>query len=806
MRLRAATLILVLLASPAWPQAAYELPWWTVAGGGAMGLTGGPYVLDATAGQPATGALSGGPYSLAGGFWPGSAPAGEVAADLSLTISDSPDPVTGLQPLTYDLAVSNAGPSAAKSVVVSDRLPAGVVFQSAGGSGWACTEAGSIVTCARVNLPVGAAPALTITVTAPPAAQTLVNVASVEAQELDPVPGNNSDTESTTVLAAPTADLRISKSDGDVVATWGQPLTYTVIVTNGGPAAVTGALARDIFPVSLSGVTWTCTASAGSSCPASGSGSIDHAVNLLAGGTGTFIATGSVLPGTYASIVNTATISVPAGVVDPVQANNIAVETTPVAPPDLIFQDGFDDGTFDAWSGTTGEGLTLLRGAARYGPYGLFVKVGGGSAPKFVLDDSPVAESRYRVRFYLRLDRLQMAVGDEFELFRAMAPDKAAKLRLVVGARDGHKTLRAVVILDDGSVATGNEATLSAGWHWVEVDWRAGSSPGANDGQVDLWVDDQLQPPLNGLDTDLARIGLAAWGVVSGLDPGTTGVFALDEFVSRRQSPIGPLPLGPPPLLEQLPQAVPELTTGAARLVERGEAGMAPDDRPLIGSAAVDDVGVDGNRVHLEAAARGGAAGGAGAAGPQVGPGDGPRAHLVAVGVARQHDVGRALLDHLQRAQPRAVLAVPLRDPARHVLARLEVEAEHQPRAERPGRRQHQLGGGPQLDLGRQLELGAQRVELLARGLGGGGRSQGHHRDEPPGGANGLHAPGAARCRLSSASCGRRGAFLELVTARLPPSTSRSGPSCVERTTSSTVVRSVPSRPTQQLRPAFLAM
>lgn len=58
-----------------------------------MGLAGGPYVLDATAGQPdAGGPFAGSPFVLHSGFW--SLIAGGVAspqADLVLTKSDSPD-------------------------------------------------------------------------------------------------------------------------------------------------------------------------------------------------------------------------------------------------------------------------------------------------------------------------------------------------------------------------------------------------------------------------------------------------------------------------------------------------------------------------------------------------------------------------------------------------------------------------------------------------------------------------------------------------------------------------------------------
>ena len=49
----------------------YDLPWWTVDGGGATFSTGGSYSLGGTIGQPDAGVSSGDTYTLAGGFWPG---------------------------------------------------------------------------------------------------------------------------------------------------------------------------------------------------------------------------------------------------------------------------------------------------------------------------------------------------------------------------------------------------------------------------------------------------------------------------------------------------------------------------------------------------------------------------------------------------------------------------------------------------------------------------------------------------------------------------------------------------------------
>ncbi len=47
----------------------YDLTWNTIDGGGGMFSTGGPYSLGGTIGQPDAGTMSGGAYTLSGGFW-----------------------------------------------------------------------------------------------------------------------------------------------------------------------------------------------------------------------------------------------------------------------------------------------------------------------------------------------------------------------------------------------------------------------------------------------------------------------------------------------------------------------------------------------------------------------------------------------------------------------------------------------------------------------------------------------------------------------------------------------------------------
>ena len=62
----------MLLATAARAQSGggYDLSWWTIDGGGITFTTGGTFNLGGTVGQPdASSALTGGAFSLTGGFW-----------------------------------------------------------------------------------------------------------------------------------------------------------------------------------------------------------------------------------------------------------------------------------------------------------------------------------------------------------------------------------------------------------------------------------------------------------------------------------------------------------------------------------------------------------------------------------------------------------------------------------------------------------------------------------------------------------------------------------------------------------------
>ncbi len=124
--------------------------------------------------------------------------------DTSVSIGDSPDPVQVGQNLTYTITVSFSVGNGlgAPDVTMSDTLPASVNFVSVTPSSGSCTGT-SAITCHLGNFQFSGSETVTLVVT-PTVAGPLNNTASAGASAIDPNPGNNFATASTTVLPATT--------------------------------------------------------------------------------------------------------------------------------------------------------------------------------------------------------------------------------------------------------------------------------------------------------------------------------------------------------------------------------------------------------------------------------------------------------------------------------------------------------------------------------------------------------------------------------------------------------------------------
>jgi uncharacterized repeat protein (TIGR01451 family) len=151
-------------------------------------------------------------------------------ADLAISQTESADPITEGNTLSYTLTVNNLGPAAANQVQLINTLPANVSLNSVTGTDWACNQSGNTVTCDLAALAVGTtANPITVTVLAN-SSGTLNNTATVSSSVTDPNSANNSRTATTTVTAANQAP--VLSPIGNQTVTLGDTLNFTVSATD----------------------------------------------------------------------------------------------------------------------------------------------------------------------------------------------------------------------------------------------------------------------------------------------------------------------------------------------------------------------------------------------------------------------------------------------------------------------------------------------------------------------------------------------------------------------------------------------
>jgi uncharacterized repeat protein (TIGR01451 family) len=189
-----------------------------------------------------------------------------ASANLSVTKVDTPDPVTAGTNLTYTITVTNAGPSAASSGMLSDPLPANTTFASlAAPGGWSCTTpavgAAGTVSCSNPTFNTGSAAFIlvaTVSASTPPGT-VVSNTATTSSATNDPSPGNESASATTTVVSPSTLSATKTVS-GQFIE--GGAVTYSVVITNGGAATQfdnPGDEFTDVLPSSLTLISASAT-------------------------------------------------------------------------------------------------------------------------------------------------------------------------------------------------------------------------------------------------------------------------------------------------------------------------------------------------------------------------------------------------------------------------------------------------------------------------------------------------------------------------------------------------------------------
>jgi len=250
-------------------------------------------------------------------------------ADLDVIKTDGQTTAVPGAQLTYTIVAGNSGPSNAAGVTITDTFPpafVGVTWTCAAAGGASCTASGSGSLNDTANLPVGGTATYTVTGTVSAGATgTLSNTATVAPAtgDTDPNPANNSATDTDTLT--PETDLWLTKTDSADPVSPGDPLTYSLTMTNLGPSDATAVTVVDTLPA---GVTFVSSIPGPPTCNLAGV-TVSCALGTVGSGNNTAVSINVTVDASASGIlVNTATAS--GNETDPDPKNNFASAATAV--------------------------------------------------------------------------------------------------------------------------------------------------------------------------------------------------------------------------------------------------------------------------------------------------------------------------------------------------------------------------------------------------------------------------------------------------------------------------------------------
>ncbi|MCL2559006.1 MAG: DUF11 domain-containing protein [Turicibacter sp.] len=212
-----------------------------------------------------------------------------------------PDLVPGTN-ASYQLVVTNHGPSAAENIVLIDPLPNGFVspqYSIDNGTTWqAWTGSLSLDTMAADEVKTVLIDALL----SPATLDAITNTATVYASTPDPDMTNNTSTTETAIDRQ--ATINITKTASPNPVNVGNDLTYTVYVQNEGPSYAQHVVVKDVVPTAVTnpvfstdGISWS---------PWTGAYTID---SLPSGGARTLLIRGTVSSSDDEVLTNSASVT-----------------------------------------------------------------------------------------------------------------------------------------------------------------------------------------------------------------------------------------------------------------------------------------------------------------------------------------------------------------------------------------------------------------------------------------------------------------------------------------------------------------
>jgi uncharacterized repeat protein (TIGR01451 family) len=276
-------------------------------------------------------------------------------SDLAITSTASPNPVTDGNNISYTQSVINNGPASSGTATFTDTIPTNTTFVSfAVPAGWNCGASipavggTGTISCSIASLAVNATASFPLVVKVnqgvppitpgpPPTPTTISNTANINipcSAASDPNCANNTVTTTVNVASPTEADVAITKTASPEPVNQGTNLTYTLQVTNNGPAAAQGVTVTDQIP---SQVTFTSVSTTQGACAyTTATTTVSCTLNSIGVG-GLVIVTINASANTFSSAtLSTNTATVAATTTDPNLTNNSSSATSTIQSPTAV--------------------------------------------------------------------------------------------------------------------------------------------------------------------------------------------------------------------------------------------------------------------------------------------------------------------------------------------------------------------------------------------------------------------------------------------------------------------------------------
>lgn len=272
--------------------------------------------------------------------------------------SPAGDPNEG-DTVTYTITASNSADSAATNLIIEDVLPSGITYSSYSSTQGAFSNISGRWNVGTLGTSSSAILTIVVTVDSGTSGSTIINTASkFSMDQVDTDTGNDSSSASLTVQSA---DISVDKVVDNPAANSGDPIVYTITLTNNGPSDATNVEVTDDLPAGIVYSGYSTTSGAGVYNNISGTW---HAGPIADGSSAVLSIFANVTGGLTESTTfyNTA-IFTGADQADPVTMNNSDLATVVALSTDLeVFK------TVDNASPGVGDTINYLVTVVNNGP------------------------------------------------------------------------------------------------------------------------------------------------------------------------------------------------------------------------------------------------------------------------------------------------------------------------------------------------------------------------------------------------------------------------------------------------------